>query len=155
VVIRFLWPGKTKNKQVRDLQNRYFRKLSRLEKCELIESKEAKGLAERNSRKIKKIEAENLEKHLKDDYIICLSDKGEEMTSLDLARFLEKLALDSHRAAAFVLGGYLGLEDSFVKKADFLLCLSKMTFSHELTRIMLLEQIYRALTLIKGRAYAK
>jgi 23S rRNA (pseudouridine1915-N3)-methyltransferase len=77
------------------------------------------------------------------------------MSSVELARFLKKLSASSARAITFVVGGFLGLEERILKKADMLLSLSQMTFSHELSRVMLLEQIYRSLMIIKGRQYAK
>ncbi len=152
--LKIIWPGKTKNKDFRALQEFYLAKIRRLESCILIEAKEAKGLKDRDAAKIKDREAAHLEKHLHDEYIICLFDKGREMSSEELARFLEK-RLFSSRAVAFVVGGFAGLSERVLKRADLLLSLSQMTFSHELCRIVLLEQIYRALTIQKGRQYAK
>ncbi len=153
--LKILWPGKTRNSEIRSLQESYLQKIKRLERCEVIETKEARGLEEKFSDRIKKIEAEGLEKHLGDDYIICLSERGKEMSSDEFGRFLEKITASSARAVTFVVGGFLGLEERIVKKAHFLLSLSKMTFSHELTRLFLLEQIYRSLTVLKGHHYAK
>jgi len=153
--LKILWPGKTRNREIRGLQESYIQKINRLEKCEVIETREARGLEEKFSKKIKEIEAEGLEKLFGDDYIICLSDRGEEMSSDEFSRFLEELTSRSSRVITFVVGGFLGLEERIVKKAHCLLSLSKMTFSHELTRLLLLEQIYRSLTILKGRHYAK
>jgi len=77
------------------------------------------------------------------------------MSSPEFTRFLRDLASRSTRRVTFVVGGFMGLSERILKRADFLLSLSKMTFSHELSRIILLEQIYRALTLLRGRQYAK
>lgn len=123
--------------------------------CEIIQTKEAKGIDEKYADRIKEIEAKALENHLKDVYIICLFDGGQEMSSPEFARFLDNVASRSSRGIAFVTGGFLGLSKKILEKADFLLSLSKMTFSHELSRVILLEQIYRALTLLGGRQYAK
>ncbi len=153
--LKILWPGKTRNHEIRSLQKSYIQKINRLEKCAVIETKEARGLEEKFSEKIKKIETEGLEKHLGDDYIICLTDKGEEMNSDEFSRFLEKMTSSSSRVITFVVGGFLGLEERILKKAHCLLSLSKMTFSHEMIRLLLLEQIYRSLTILKGRHYAK
>jgi 23S rRNA (pseudouridine1915-N3)-methyltransferase len=153
--LKVLWPGQTRNREIRSLEEYYLKKINRLAKCPLIQSKEGKGIDEKFAARIKEIEAFELEKHLKDDYIICLFDEGKEMTSLEFARFLEKVALSSGRVIAFVLGGFLGLDERILKRADFLLSLSRMTFSHELSRVILLEQVYRSLTVIKGRHYAK
>jgi 23S rRNA (pseudouridine1915-N3)-methyltransferase len=153
--IKILWPGKTRNKQIKSLQEFYIKRINQLETCQVVETKEAKGVQEKFARKIKKLEAAGLEKHMKDDYIICLSDQGKEMSSVELARFLEKKASSSSKMITFVVGGFLGLEERILERAHFLLSLSKMTFSHELIRLLLLEQIYRSLTIIKRIHYAK
>jgi 23S rRNA (pseudouridine1915-N3)-methyltransferase len=153
--IRILWPGKTRNRDIKNLQQFYLGRINQMEKCELIETKTAKGISEKFAQKIMDIEAAELEKHFKNDYIICLFHEGKEMSSVELARFLKKCSASSARAITFVVGGFLGLEERILKKADTLLSLSQMTFSHELSRIMLLEQIYRSLMIIKGRQYAK
>jgi len=153
--LKILWPGRTSDKNIKGLQDFYLKRINQLEKCELIETKQAKGIAERFTTRIKKIEAEGLEKYFKDDYIICLFHEGKEMNSKEFAVLLEKISLSSARVITFVVGGFLGLEEKILKKADFLLSLSKMTFSHELTRVILLEQIYRSLTILKSMQYAK
>ena len=153
--IKILWPGKTRNALIRQLQEHYLRRINQLEHCEIIETKEAKGISEKQENRIKEIELEGLEKHLKNDYIICLFDKGKEMNSQEFARFLERTAESSSRTVTFVSGGFLGLAERVIQSADFLLSLSKMTFSHELSRVMLLEQLYRSLSIVKGRQYAK
>ena len=150
-----MWPGKTRNRCLKELQDVYLQKINLLEKCELIETKEARGLTERSEKKVLAIEAAGLEKHMKDDYIICLFDKGKEMNSEQFAHFLEEIGSNSTRCITFIVGGFLGLAEGVLRKANFLLALSKMTFSHELTRIVLLEQIYRSLSINHGRQYAK
>lgn len=126
-----------------------------MERCDVIETKEARGIEERFTKKIKKMEAEGLEKHMADDYIICLSDRGKEMNSEEFAEFLEKVSAHTAQPIAFVVGGFLGLEERVLERAHFLLSLSRMTYSHEFIRLLLLEQIYRSLSIIKGRHYAK
>ena len=153
--LRILWPGKTKNREIMNLQEHYLERINHLVPCELVQTKEARGIEEKFFDKIKEIEAKGLEKHFKDDYIICLFDGGKEMSSPDFARFLKEQGSSSTRGISFVVGGFLGLSERILKRADFLLSLSKMTFSHELSRIVLLEQIYRALNLLRGRQYAK
>lgn len=152
--IRILWPGRTKNKEWRRLQAFYFERIRQLELCELLETKEAKGLKERDAEKIKEIEARGLEKHLGDDYIICLSEEGKQVSSPDFARLLDRLA-ETRRPVTFIVGGFAGLAPRLLKRAALVLSLSRMTFSHELSRVALLEQIYRALTIRKGMHYAK
>ncbi len=152
--LRILWPGKTKKREWRALQEFYLERIRQFVPCELVEAKEAKGLKDREAQKIKEIEAKNLEKHLDDDYIIGLFDRGKEMSSEDMARFLGG-RLSSPRPTSFIVGGFAGLAPELMEKIDFRLSLSRMTFSHELCRVALLEQIYRALTILKGKNYAK
>lgn len=153
--LKILWPGRTRNRDIKKLLDDYIKKIGRLNGCEVIETKEARGIDERFKDKIMDMEAKGLEKHFGNDYIICLNDEGREMSSNEFARFLENLASQSSRAATFVVGGFLGLDKRIIQKADFLFSLSRMTFSHELIRLFLLEQIYRAQTIMKGKQYAK
>ena len=95
------------------------------------------------------------EKHLDGAYVICLEDRGKEMTSDEFARFLRGRERESGTPLAFVVGGFLGLADRIAERADLKMSLSRMTFSHELARVVLLEQVYRALTIVGGRHYAK
>ncbi|MDD8015170.1 MAG: 23S rRNA (pseudouridine(1915)-N(3))-methyltransferase RlmH [Acidobacteriota bacterium] len=154
MTMKFLWPGKTRSAELRAVQESYRKRISRQIPCRIIETAEAKGLDERSAGKIMEIEAKGLEKHMKDDYIICLFDKGVEMDSAEFSRFLGK-RLDAGRAVTFVVGGFLGLAERILERANFRLSLSKMTFSHELSRVILLEQVYRSISILKGRHYAK
>ena len=153
--IRLPWPGKTKNAGLRDLLPLCQAKIRRLIPFEVVETPEARGVAERFEEKILEIEARGLEKRLKDDYIVCLFDKGQHMSSVELARFFEKLSAGSVRTVTFIVGGFLGLAPRILDRAALRLSLSKMTFSHEMCRVMLMEQIYRSLSISRGRAYAK
>jgi len=152
--LRFVWPGRTRNREWRLLQEFYLDRIRRIEPCELIETKEARGLKDREVTKIKELEAKGFAKHLRDDYIICLSEKGKAMSSEDFAGLLGRLA-DMPRPVTFIVGGFAGLAPRILGRASLLLSLSRMTFSHELSRVALLEQVYRALTIQKGMHYAK
>jgi len=153
--LKFLWPGKTKNPEFRGLQSFYEARLKSLAAVEIIETREARGLEEKHASKIKDLEARGLEKHLDGVYVICLGDHGKEMTSDEFACFLRGREKESGTPLAFVVGGFLGLADRVAKRADMTMSLSRMTFSHELARVILLEQAYRALTIVGGRHYAK
>jgi 23S rRNA (pseudouridine1915-N3)-methyltransferase len=153
--LKFLWPGKTKSPALRGLQGFYEARIRSLAAIEIIETREARGLDEKHAGKIKDLEARGLEKHVEDAYVICLSDRGKEMTSDEFARFLRSRQTDSGRPLAFVVGGFLGLADRIAERADLTMSLSRLTFSHELARVVLLEQVYRALTIVGGRHYAK
>jgi 23S rRNA (pseudouridine1915-N3)-methyltransferase len=153
--LKFLWPGRTKRPELRALEEFYSGRIRAFASLEIVETAEARGIAERFAEKIKEREARGIEKHLKGVYSICLVDKGKEMTSQEFARFFRGLERDPGRPLAFVVGGFLGLADRLVEGADMRLSLSRLTFSHELSRVVLLEQVYRALSVIRGRHYAK
>lgn len=154
MTIKFLWPGRTRNRHLRGLQEDYLSRIGKLSSCRLVESREAGGISETQKARILDVEARGLENHLADDYIICLSDQGKEMTSEELARFLEKHGAAS-RPLTFICGGFLGLSERVLQRAKMRFSLSRLTFSHETARVLLLEQVYRGLTILKGRCYAK
>lgn len=154
VTIKFLWPGRTKSGPLRALQEEYLAKIGRMASCRMVETGEARGIAETQRDRIMDIEARGLEKHLADDYIICLFDSGKEMTSVELARFIERHGAAS-RPLTFICGGFLGLAERILDRAKARLSLSRLTLSHEMARVVLLEQVYRGLTILKGKPYAK
>ncbi len=88
------------------------------------------------------------------DYKVYLDENGIEMNSKEFSKFLNDLML-KHKNVCFFIGGWEGIDEKEKEKADFILSLSKMTFPYQLCRIILLEQIYRAISLIKGIAYHK
>ncbi|MCX6566509.1 MAG: 23S rRNA (pseudouridine(1915)-N(3))-methyltransferase RlmH [Candidatus Aminicenantes bacterium] len=155
MIIRVLWPGRTKTEAIRQLEMFYLKRITALLPCEIVETETARGLREKETGKILEIEARGLEKQLKDDYIVCLLDRGREMNSKEFARFIEERAISGTKSLAFVVGGFLGLPPRILDRAAVRLSLSKMTMSHELCRAVLLEQIYRGASLMKGRSYAK
>lgn len=153
--LKFLWPGKTKSPELRALQGFYAARIGALAACEIIETREARGIEEKFAEKVKELEARGIEKHLDGAYVISLEDRGKEMTSDEFARFLRGRERESGRPLAFVVGGFLGLSGRLSARADMRLSLSRMTFTHELARVLLLEQVYRALAVNGGRKYAK
>jgi 23S rRNA (pseudouridine1915-N3)-methyltransferase len=153
--IKILWPGRTKNAAIRALEEYYLERIQGLASCQVIPTPAARGLEERFAKKIKEIEAKGLEKHFKDDYIVCLIDAGQEMNSREFAGFLERRAAASSKAVTFVAGGFLGLASRVLERANLRLSLSRMTLSHELCRAVMMEQLYRSLSIMKGRPYAK
>ena len=153
--LKFLWPGKTKSPELRALQEFYAARIGTLASLDIIETREARGVEEKYPEKIRDLEARGLEKHLEGVYIICLLDQGTEMTSREFARFIRGRAEALGKPLAFVVGGFLGLAEGIAERSDTRLSLSRLTLPHELCRVVLLEQVYRALTIIQGRQYAK
>jgi len=153
--LRFIWPGKTKNPGAKTLQEFYLGRIRPMASCRVHETRETRGLEERAATKILDVEARGIEDRLDGGYVVCLVDDGKEMTSVEFARFLAKRADTPARPPAFVVGGFLGLAGRILERADLRLSLSRMTFSHEMARVVLLEQVYRSLTIMKGTHYAK
>lgn len=88
-----------------------------------------------------------------DDMVILLDDKGQEYTTLQFAAFLSSKMMSSKKRMLFVIGGAWGFHESIYARADFKLSLSKLTFSHQLVRLLFTEQLYRAMTVIAGDPY--
>jgi len=153
--LKFIWPGKTRSPEIRGLQDFYAARIGALASLEIVETREGRGMDEAQAGRIKELEARGLEKHLEGVYIICLLDEGKTMTSREFSSFLRDRSGSAGKPLAFVVGGFLGLAERIVERADLRLSLSRMTFSHELSRVILLEQVYRALTIIRGQHYAK
>ena len=89
----------------------------------------------------------------KDDYLVALDEHGKEMTSEKLADFLQSRANDSVKTLVFVIGGAFGLDDAVLQKANYKWSLSKLTFPHQLARLILAEQVYRACTIMRNEKY--
>jgi 23S rRNA (pseudouridine1915-N3)-methyltransferase len=106
--------------------------------------------------KIKDQEAKLIEKHIKNfSKIIALDENGKQFSSIELAKNLENIGLEGSSNIAFIIGGAFGLSQDIKKKADILMSLSKLTFPHLMVRIILIEQIYRASTIIYNHPYHK
>jgi 23S rRNA (pseudouridine1915-N3)-methyltransferase len=88
-----------------------------------------------------------------DDYVILLDEKGKELRTIEFSGFVEKIFMFPKKRILFVIGGPWGFSDEVYKRSDFKLSLSRMTFPHQLVRLLFLEQLYRALTIIKGEPY--
>lgn len=90
-----------------------------------------------------------------DDYVIALAIDGKMLDSVELSKKMESLAVSGVSHLVFVIGGLLGLSDSILKRANYKLSFSKMTFPHQLMRMILLEQVYRGYRIIKNEPYHK
>ena len=143
--------GNLKEKFSKDAQNEYLKRLSAFCKVKIIETKEFNEL--KNIELIKEKEGEEILKHLS-GYPILLDVKGEEITSEDLAKDIEKLSL-TNPSITFIIGGSYGVSEKVRENCKQKLSFSKMTFPHNLFRIMLLEQLYRAFTILNGKSYHK
>ena len=157
--ITILCVGKVKEKFYRDGIAEFVKRLSRYCKLEIMEvadEKTAEEASETEIRIVKEKEGERLLKNIKDDaYVICLCIDGKQMDSEELSEKIEKLGIQGTSHIYFVIGGSLGLADDVIKRANLKLSFSPMTFPHQLMRLILLEQIYRAYRIMNHEPYHK
>ena len=158
-MIRMIAVGRVKEPWMRDGISEYMKRLKAYEKVEIVEVEDEKA-PESNSDKeneaVKKKEGERILKALKEDeYVILLDLAGREMDSVDLSRKLSSLYTEGHSKIAFVIGGSLGLSPEVIKRADVRWKLSSCTFPHQLCRVIVLEQIYRAFRIMRNEPYHK
>lgn len=157
--IQVICIGKLKEKYWTDAVGEYMKRLSRFDSVEIVELKEVRlpdkaGPAEEEKVKIE--EGREILKSIKDGtYVITLEIQGKQLSSEDLASKIENLGIEGRSDVAFVIGGSLGLSAEVSKRADFKLSFSKMTFPHQMMRVVLLEQIYRSFKIIRHEAYHK
>jgi len=159
VNIRIVVVGKLKEKYLKGGIKEYLKRLQPFAKVEIIEvadEKEPVNASPADEMNIKKKEGERILKHIKSDsFLFVLAIDGKQLSSEELAEKLNQLALQGKSDITIVIGGSLGLSDNILQKADFKLSFSKMTFPHQLMRLILLEQFYRAFKIIRGEPYHK
>ena len=157
--ITILSVGKSKEKYWNDAIAEYAKRLSRYCKLELVEVADEKTpdhASENMELLIKEKEAERMEKYLPDSaYVIALAIEGKKLTSEKLAEKIDSLGISGTSHLVFLIGGSLGMSDRLLKRADYLLSFSDMTFPHQLMRVILLEQVYRSYRIIHGEPYHK
>lgn len=157
--IQIICIGKLKEKYWTDAVSEYSKRLSRFCDLEITELKEAKlpdKASEAQEQAVIEEEGKNILKHVKDgSYVISLEILGKNLTSVELADKMEELPLMGKSHVTFIIGGSLGLSRDVSKRADFKLSFSKMTFPHQMMRVILLEQVYRAFKINKNEAYHK
>lgn len=151
--------GKLKEKYWTAAIDEYSKRLKGYCSLDIVELKEARlpdkaGPAEELA--VKEAEGEEILKRIKDNqYVITLEVKGKMLSSEKLAEKVESLGIDGHSNVVFVIGGSLGLSAAVSKRANFKLSFSEMTFPHQMMRVILLEQVYRAFKINRNEAYHK
>ncbi len=157
--ITILCVGQIKEKYFRDAIAEYQKRLSRYCKLQIIEvadEKTKENASEAENDLIRKKEGERILKHIKDsDYCISLEIDGKMLTSEGLSKEIDRLGLAGKSSLVFVIGGSIGLDTAVLKRSDYALSFSKMTFPHQLMRVILLEQIYRSYRIMRGEPYHK
>lgn len=151
--------GKIKETFFDDAIKEYLKRLTRYCKLEIIQvtdEKTEEKMSDVEQDMVLKKEAERILKNVKDDtYLITLEIKGETPDSEKLAKKIEDIGIGGQSEITFVIGGSLGLHSDVTRKANYKLSFSKMTFPHQLMRVILLEQIYRSFRIINGEPYHK
>lgn len=157
--ITLITVGKIKEKFYTEALAEYAKRLSRYCKLEIVQVADEKTpdkASELEEQQIKKREGERILAQIRDgSYVIALAIEGKMLDSEELASKIGQLGVSGTSQITFVIGGSLGLSDAVLKRADYQLSFSKMTFPHQLMRVILLEQIYRSYRIIAGEPYHK
>ena len=151
--------GKIKEKFFTDAIAEYMKRLSRYCKPEIIQvadEKTPENAALAVEKQVKDTEGERILRHVAEDaFVVALEIRGEMLSSEELADFIERKQVSGTSHIQFVIGGSLGLSEAVLRRADYRLSFSRMTFPHQLMRVVLLEQIYRSFRIIAGEPYHK
>lgn len=151
--------GKIKEKYLKDAIAEYSKRLSKYCKLEIVEVSDEKtpdNASETVEEQIRAKEAERILKYVKDDaFVVTLEILGKQLTSEELADKIETLGIQGTSHIIFIIGGSIGLGKDVLKRSNYALSFSKMTFPHQLMRVILLEQIYRSYRIINGEPYHK
>lgn len=151
--LRFIWVGKTRNEHQRALVDDYLQRLTRFVRCEITELRES---AARNLREGIADEGRRIIGALRPGALIVLLDiDGQEWSSGQLATEIDRWQLGGTKEVAFIVGGPYGVSTEVANRSDMRWSLSRLTLTHEMARVLLVEQIYRAYTIIHGLPYQK
>jgi 23S rRNA (pseudouridine1915-N3)-methyltransferase len=158
VTVRIVAVGKIKEKFTKDEISEYLKRLSKYCKPSIVEVEEEKAFDNSPSdiERILKKEGENLLKQIKpNDYVVLLDLHGEEIDSIKFSKIVEKIQTQGFSTIDFVIRGSNGLSDEVRKRSNFKLKLSPLTFTHQMTRVIILEQVYRAFKILNNEVYHK
>ena len=151
--------GKLKEKYLKEAIDEYSKRLSRYCKLEIIELADEKtpdNASEKDELIIKDKEGRTILSKIKDNaYVVAMDLNGKQLSSEELSAFMANCGVMGDSNLVFLIGGSLGLSVEVLKRANYKLCFSKMTFPHQLFRVMLLEQVYRGFRIINGEPYHK
>ena len=157
--INIITVGKIKENYIKTGMNNYIKRMQRFCDVNIYEVKSEKAKDNMTGAQIEKVKQKESErvysKVPENDYVIALSVKGKPMTSEGLAKSIQNLQVQGHSSISFLVGGPLGLSDEVLEKADYSLSLSHMTFTHQMIRLILLEQLYRAFKIMNNEPYHK
>lgn len=158
-MIRIIAVGRIKERFFEDAIAEYTKRLSAYTKLDIVEVADEKcpeNISEKQAEQIRSKEGARILKNIKDsDYVITLEIKGSMLDSEGLSERLDSLMTQGHPDITFVIGGSIGLAQEVSRRADMKLSFSKMTFPHQLMRVILLEQIYRSFRIMRNEPYHK
>ena len=156
VRLKFIFVGKTKEPWIAEGIEHYQKMLSKFAELEFITVKDEKVTEHSSEKVVLKKEGERVLKSLsKNSFSLVLDSKGKMLSTEEMASSLKEKMNQGYNDFVFVTGSALGLSSEVINSADFRLSLSRMTFPHQLVRLILLEQVYRAFSIIEGRKYHK
>ncbi len=154
--LRFIFAGTHADKELQTLADGYLERIRRFFPIEVVLVPPERGRQTSSDVAIMRAQSARLVAAIPDrGFTVVLDEHGQTFDSLKFAKWLERLTIDSPHGVNFVVGGDVGLDESVRKSADKLLSLSAMTLPHQLARVVLLEQIYRACTLMRNISYHK
>ena len=154
--LRFLFAGSHADKELSRVADRYLERIGHFFPIEVISVPPERGRQGQSDASIIRAQSARLGAAIPEKgVLVVLDERGQTIDSLKFARWLERLTIDSPHGVNFVVGGDVGLDATIRQRADKLLSLSPMTLPHQLARVILLEQIYRACTLMRGISYHK
>jgi 23S rRNA (pseudouridine1915-N3)-methyltransferase len=152
--ITLVFVGKTKKDFITEGIRTYSKRISSYIPFNIIEVPEPKHSGKESETAIKDAEAEKILKYVnRDDHVVMLDERGRMVSSEEFAEYIEGKSVGSVRHLVFVIGGAYGLSDELYDRANDIISLSRMTFSHQITRVIFLEQLYRAFSIIRGEPY--
>jgi 23S rRNA (pseudouridine1915-N3)-methyltransferase len=153
---RFIWSGSHADSELAAVAERYLNRIRHFFPIEVVEVASERGRQAQSDVAIMRAQSARLLAAIPDrGYVVVLDERGQTIDSLKFAKWLERLTIDNPHGVVFVVGGDVGLGPAVRQRADLLLSLSPMTLPHQLARVILLEQIYRACTLMRGISYHK
>ena len=152
--INLIVVGKTKSHYLQDGEANFTKRLKHYCKCSELIIPNIKNAGNLSKKELKEKEGRLILDSLKNsDYVILLDDKGITLSSIEFSKFLNKKMVSSTNELVFIIGGAFGFSKKVYEKADSKMSLSKMTFSHQMVRLIFKEQLYRAFTIQKGEKY--
>ena len=152
--LEFIWIGKTKDSSIADIEGRYLKRIGHFSPVDVVLIGEQNRRDKHQRRRAARQETKLVEKHLgSGKLLVVLDERGDQLSSVELADWLRSCKEHGMTSVTFLVGGHAGVPAQIRQQAGRTLSLSRMTLTHEMARIVLLEQLYRALMILSGSPY--